>query len=517
MQDDGALLFRPVEDVRATMGQLRGLGVDIVRLTANWAALAPAGDSRARPSFDATNPAAYDQDAWRSLDNAVSIANQVGLGVDIDIGLFAPVWATTDASGPRARTNIDAREYAAFATAIARRYSGSWAVPTPPSPAPAPPPVSPEQQLLNEIFGTGGQPVAQPPPPPGPLPAVQIFTLWNEPNHDGLFRPQWSARGRHARALSPGIYRRMVLAAYPAIKAIDPGSRVLIGNTSSIGSYRGVGGVPPLRFLRELACVDSRFKPLRTQACAGLAPLPGDGWAHHPYTANFPPDTRSTPATPDNARLADLPRLSATLDRLAAMGRISQGDRDIYLTEFGYETQSVFGRKALSAATQARYLTWAEYLAARVPAVRIFAQFLLRDQPPGKVRLSDNPSRAFGQWYSGLEYANGVPKVSLSTFVAGLYAQRQSARVTMLYGRLRLGSGPHRILLQRQLRGGSWSPVATVARGAPQSAGELSVDGRATFVRYTPYVAGAIYRLSYVNLDGSWAPQLPVGVLPLGR
>ena len=132
---------------------------------------------------------------------------------------------------------------------------------------------------------------------------------------------------------------------------------------------------------------------------------------------------------------------------------------------------------------------------------------------PGVVRLSSSPARAFGQYYSGLQEADGVPKLSSSAFLAGLFAERQRARTTMLYGRLRLGAGPHLIVLERQLPRGPWTLAQTVALSLPVSSGLLSVDGLSSFVRYAPYVPGAIYRLSYLNADGGWTAELPVAVV----
>ena len=139
--------------------------------------------------------------------------------------------------------------------------------------------------------------------------------------------------------------------------------------------------------------------------------------------------------------MADLPKLVTTLDQLVKMGRLAHANRDVYLTEFGYETQPVMGRPTIDELTQARWLTWAEYLADKLPTVRSFAQFLLRDQPPAPVRVSASAARPFGQYSTGLLLANGKDKVAAKTFVAGLFAQKRSKGRVMLYGRLRLGAG----------------------------------------------------------------------------
>jgi len=138
VQDDAQLLHRSPAQVGQAMAQLRALGVDRVRLTASWQQLTRNPDSPRRPSFDASDPAAYEQNRWRELDVAVTSARAAGLKVLIDVGFWAPRWAGRG-PGPRVRTAIDVRQYAAFGVAIARRYSGHFSVPVPAAPPPAPP------------------------------------------------------------------------------------------------------------------------------------------------------------------------------------------------------------------------------------------------------------------------------------------------------------------------------------------------------------------------------------------
>ena len=134
--------------------------------------------------------------------------------------------------------------------------------------------------------------------------------------------------------------------------------------------------------------------------------------------------------------------LAKTLDRLVQMGRLAPANRNIYLTEFGYETKGIPGRPRVDETQQARWMTWAEYLADRVPTVRSFAQFLLRDQPPAPVRVSQSDKRPFGEYSTGLLHVDGTEKVVARTFLAGLFAQLQPKGRVLLYGRLRLGAGP---------------------------------------------------------------------------
>jgi hypothetical protein len=299
----------------------------------------------------------------------------------------------------------------------------------------------------------------------------------------------------------------MVRAAYPAIKSVRPRAQVLIGNTSSTGGRRGSGAVAPLAFLRALACVDGALRPLTTPACAGFQTVPGDGWAHHPYSQNEQPTRRSDPATePGDVRLADLPVLARTLARLVAMKRLSPANRFIWITEFGYESEPIAGRPTISETTQARWLAWAEYLADRVPAVRSFAQFLLLDQAPAAERVSASAARPFGQYYTGLLRPNGTPKPAARSFVASLFAERRARGRAMLYGRLRLGPGLKVVDLQRRVGRGPWRRLARVR-----------VDGRAAFTRTVRHAPGARYRLTYPRASGRRGTGLPVPAVPVQR
>jgi hypothetical protein len=296
----------------------------------------------------------------------------------------------------------------------------------------------------------------------------------------------------------------MVRAGYAAVKAVRKRSKVLIGNTSSTGGTRGAGPVAPLEFLRDLACVDRKLKPKTTPDCTGFTALPGDGWAHHPYSQNERPSRRSNPDTElDDLRLADLPALATTLDVLAKMGRIAPANRNIYLTEFGYETQPVGGRPTIDELQQARWLTWAEYLASKVPTVRSFAQFLLRDQPPAKERVSDSKARPFGQYSTGLLVANGRDKVAAKTFVAGLFAQKRSKGRVLLFARLRLGAGKKTVTVQRLVPKGTWEKIDT-----------LKIDGRSSFERTIAHVPGAQYRLGYPGPRGPRKNSIAIKPVP---
>ena len=147
----------------------------------------------------------------------------------IDVGFYAPRWA----GGPR---SPDPEELAAFAKSLAERY-----------------------------------------------PQVRLWTVWNEPNHPEFLQPQWS----DGVPVAAHRYRRMHELAYEEIKRASEDNRVLIGGLTSIGSPRRGprDAIRPLRFLREMACVDARLRPLERPECDGLRAAEGRRLRHPPLHA----------------------------------------------------------------------------------------------------------------------------------------------------------------------------------------------------------------------------------------
>ncbi len=381
LQDDALFLHGTDAEVADGLARLRALGIDRVRLTAGWSVIAPQPNAAGAPDFDAADPAAYPAGNWGNLDRAVRMAVSAGVRPMIDIAFWAPRWATTEqADVPnRLRTGVDAARFAAFARAVARRYNGTWR--PPPGPVPPPEP-SQDGNPFAALLGRREAPAPPPPAPvrPDPLPAVDTFTIWNEPNHPGFLLPQWAQEDGHWIPASADAYRAMVQAAYPAIKAAAPASTVLVGGTSSLGSDEPPNaGVPPLRFLRRLACVDDEMRPITTGGCADFKTLPGDGWSHHPYSLRWYPDR--VPRDRDEVPVGALGNLAVTLRELVRRGRLAPRVADLYLTEYGYETNLPDPQARFSQAQQAGLLAWAEDLALRVPGVRMWPQFLLRDRP----------------------------------------------------------------------------------------------------------------------------------------
>ncbi|MGI8631446.1 MAG: hypothetical protein ACR2NA_02720 [Solirubrobacterales bacterium] len=460
VQDDAELLHRSPEQVAATLDALQRLGVDRVRITAGWFTLAPDRTSSQTPTFDAADPAAYPQKRWATLDRAVRLAAERGLRPMLDVGFWAPRWATSGLDARRSRRGVDVEAFTQFATAVARRYRGDF----------------------------------RPPGADAPLPTVTTYTLWNEPNHPGFWLPQWTRTANGPSPASPHAYRRLVSAAYPAVKRANRAAAVLVGGTAAHGGDgpEGTGGVAPLRFVRELACVDNDLRPLRRRECAEFDRVPGDGFSHHPYTLKTTPAGKT--AAPDDAPLGELDQLTTLLDRLAEAGRIAPRMRDVYLTEYGYETNPPDPGARYSPEQAARFLAWGEALAWRTPQVRSHAQFLVRDIDPGP--LSEGATR-LPDFQTGLTSADGRPKPALAMFTAPVFAERRPGGGASVWGRIRPGEGRRPFRLQAA-QGNRWS---TVADGRTDTQGVIEID----------LEAPAPARVRLVRREGDrWIPGIPV-------
>ena len=348
MQDDAALLYRPRAQVRRSLKRMARLGVDRVRITASWRQLAPHREWKIRPFFDAVDSSQYDSRTLRKLDQAIKGARAEGMQVMLDLGFFAPRWAVTrPGRGGRNVWRPSPRELARFSRALAERYSGGFA--------------DPADRKRK-------------------LPAVRLWTTWNEPNHRVFLRPHWERVGGSWLPMTPHIYRRLHNAGYDQVKRASPKNRVLIGGLASFGD-RGRGparGIGPLRFTRELACVDSRLRPLRRPECRGFEPLRADGFAMHPYSFQTPPGEVDPIA--DRVQIGELSKLTGLLDGLEGRGRLAQ-KLPLYLTEYGYQSNPPDPR-GVDPAVHARYSGQALELALRSREVRSFPQFLLYDIEP---------------------------------------------------------------------------------------------------------------------------------------
>ncbi len=250
-------------------------------------------------------------------------------------------------------------------------------------------------------------------------PDAAAFTVWNEPNLATFMRPQERA---------PEIYRAMVRTAVPRIRRGAPDALVLIGGTQPFATSANRTG--PLEFLRALTCAEPG------PGCGGYTPLPGDGWAHHPYSGPLAPWEHHP--DPGGARMGDLGRLVAELDRLRDR---FENELPLYLTEYGHQTDPPDPTWDVTPAEQARYLGENERIARSHPEVRAVSQFLVRDLGP---RPGGTPQERWRDFQTGLRFADGRPKPALAAFALPLTAHRAGPGRVALWGLVRPGEGRRR-------------------------------------------------------------------------
>jgi hypothetical protein len=398
-------------------------GVDVVRIFAQWDKVSPSPSAHKRPTGKAYN--------FSKIDAAVDRVRAAGMQPMLTLTGPGPVWGMQDPSRGSRRYRPSPASYAEFADAAAVHFAGR----------------------------------------------VHSYILWNEPNLAYFLAPQSSCTKTACSPVAPNVYRDLVNAAAPAIRAVDPSATVLVGALAPRGStYHGANaGLHPLAFLRAMGCVDARYRKVRSGACAHFKAVQATALAYHPHSVTYSP-TRPFPNA-DDANLASLSRVESTLDRLRHAGRLRVGS-GIWLDEYGYQTNPPDKYLGVSAATQDRWLQEGAYRAASNGRVKLLTQYV----------WTDEPTNASGSgWQSGLLFANGKAKPALAHFPDPFYLDAPRSR---LWGQVRPG-GAHPVLVQRRPRGSSvWSTVASV-----------TTDSRGYWSLRMALTRGAAYR--FVPADGA--------------
>jgi hypothetical protein len=486
VQDDALLLHGSPADVDRAAARIASVGTDRVRITAGWSVIAPQPRSRRRPAFDATDPSQYPEAGFVRVDRAVKAASRHGMKAMLDVAFWAPRWAVRRSTGDATteRWAPSPVEYGRFAEAVARRYDGTH-----------PDPEAPGRTL----------------------PAVDLWTTWNEPNHPSFLLPQWKRVGGRWRPAAPHVYRRLHEAGYAAIKKVRPANRVLLGGLAAIGNRgRGVRrGMDPLPFLRELACVGPALSPLRTPECRGFRALRADGFAHHPYSFGTSP--AAVGLNPDTARLGELDRLSALLRALHGRGRIA-AELPIHITEYGYETSPPDGLRGVSLDDQARHLSHATFLAWRRDDTASFAQFLLQDIGPDPRARPGSPAQ-WRSYQTGLTFEDGREKPALQAFKLPFWVEAHALagrEVVVAFGQVRPGRGRHRVAIEALGTDGVWRTIGTLEgrtaadRACDGESTEFLTDPEGFYLRALPYEGPLSYRPRWTRPDGGVEYGVPI-------
>jgi hypothetical protein len=427
---DDRILLDGGADADKVVAEWRAQGVDVVRIFALWSRIAPAQHSERPPAgFDAADPNSPGYQWWQ-LDEAIRRVRSAGLKVMLTVSGPGPLWTSTAPSQRNARWRPSPTRYAQFAGAVATRYGAD----------------------------------------------VDRYILWNEPNLPSWLQPQAKCSRHGCTPVSPNVYRGLVRAAYPAVRAADPGAQVLMGAMSSRGqTLRSPNStLRPMVFLRGLGCVTASFRRLRSGGCAHFAPAKADGFAFHPHGTLTSPDRPLS--NRDDVDLASLGRLEAALDRLQRGGRLRASTHrfGLFLDEYAYQTRPPDRTAGVSLATQDHWLQRAAYRAWRDKRVHLLTQYQWYDEPLRRA------GGLYAGWQSGLRFVNGKPKPALAHFDTPMALD---ASRSLLWGQARASRGQF-VLVDRKLRGAKrYSALARVR-----------TDARGYWTLRRRLVSGAQYR-----------------------
>jgi hypothetical protein len=396
MMDDDQVVYAPEPQRLRVLQRMKSIGVDLVRATVLWSVAAQGTKSpRTHHRFDPTNPADYPSSNWTRYDQLVRDAASVGISVYFNITGPGPPWAMGKTNDATLKKSFmpDAGQFGKFVAAVGKRYSGSY-------------------------HG---------------LPAMRIWSIWNEPNWPGWLAPQnvFSPKLHATVPYAPILYRRLF---YAARRGLDRTGHlrdiVMMGETQPLGSNPENARTPmrPGLFIRELFCVDGHLRPYRgAQAAArgcgfwkGRGPIPAAIFAHHPYTKSAPPHW--TDRNADAITLGDIGRLPKLLDEIAARTHRIAANLPIFITEMGYSTNPPNPFRGVPLATQAAYINESDYLAFRQPRVYSMTQFLYRDSPPVK-KFKPGSRGYWSTFQTGITFANGKLKPSYGAYVLPIWVR----------------------------------------------------------------------------------------------
>jgi hypothetical protein len=419
IQDDAKVIASGDQTRAATLDEMRGLGADVIKISISWRDLAGGG----KPS-NPDDPNAYPAAKWAPYDSSVQGAVARGLGVFLNVNGPAPDWASKGGAGT---TRPNASEFGHFARAVGTRYSGTFVPAGGTTPAPAPGGGStPAPCIVPPLCGSAFASQS------GALPAVKLWSIWNEPNLPVFLLPQRSSTKSHY-PVSPAIYRNLYRAAYGGLAATGHGKdTILLGELLPVGksSKTPRSSIRPLEFLREVACVDRRYhaykgNSAKIRGCTGFKAIPISGIAHHPYALAGGPTKR--PPSSDDVTIGTLSRLTKVADRLRARGRFSGPRRPpLWLTEFGVQTDPpdyLFGAPIKRVPT---YLGMSERLAEHSSRVYSYSQYPLVDD------------RTTSGFQSGLRFNNGNAKPGIyEEYKLPIFVRRTGSSSVSFWGGVR--------------------------------------------------------------------------------
>jgi hypothetical protein len=346
-------------------------GAGVVRVNISWR------NVTVSPPIAPENPAdpAYE---FGRADQAVRDAAARGLEVVITV-FDAPEFAEgpgQPGDAPQGSWKPDPAALRGFAQAVATRYSGAY---------------TPVGSL-------------------SPIPQARYFEAWNEQNLSEYLTPQYE-QGK--KSFAPDRYREMLNRFYEGVHASGhPGPKVVFGGTAPFGDPVGQRRTRPLRFMREVFCLNGRLETLR---CPEKAKF--DVMAHHPISIAHGPDYSAI--HPDDAATADFDQVVALLRTAERKNAVVGNKHPVWATEIWWETNPPDKQLGVKLQKHARYVSEALHS--------------LWKQGAGAViwlQVIDTPVEAdgVGGYQTGLLTADGAEKPAFQAFRFPFVVERKSKR-----------------------------------------------------------------------------------------
>jgi hypothetical protein len=459
---DPTLTVSPDAAVREqALSRIRATGARVVRIPIEWRSIVSADPPA---GFDASDPAspAYD---FAPIDASVRDTLAAGL-TPLLVLMRAPAFAEAAHRWPYAYPGSwapDPVAFGQFATAVARRYDGSFPDPLQASRA---------------------------------LPRVRLFEAWNEPNLARYLEPQWVVEGGRWRPFAPRLYRQLLNALYGAVKAVEPSDTVIAGGVAPNGEPAGAGRMAPLEFLRGLLCLEGAGgsavgaagsavgtagsaeghagsaegaaspAPSRERQAACPEPPHFDVLALHPLSFESP-DLAA--ASSQDVAIADIAKVTTLLARAVREGTaLPRTHKPLWVTELNWEsdppvTHGVPARLQAQWISRALHRLW-------VAGVGLADWQFLVDPYPGVHLATPTGGSVEVSRPAGL-YApapDGNPSEARpKPFLRGFMLPFDPLRVDRTHVRVwALLSGPGQpVLLQRLTRTRAWRTIAVLRAG----------------------------------------------------
>ena len=142
-----------------TLDQIQAFGVSQVRALVFWRQFAANPRSKSKPTFDTADPNAYPAGTWDVLDRLVDSLQRRKMTVQLTLTGPVPKWATKRRKGYV--NDPSAKWFGRWARAVALRYGDR----------------------------------------------VNLWSIWNEPNHPQFLGPQYTGKGSNRKPHTPRLYR----------------------------------------------------------------------------------------------------------------------------------------------------------------------------------------------------------------------------------------------------------------------------------------------------------------------